>query len=182
MNKSDGKFDEKKFADVVFEHTKQPTLTSSEEYIAQTLPFLKENGHPDPDFAMLRRALPLIRERARTFKEAAHALDYFVRKSPVMDPAARDKFLKPEAESVLSGACDALAHVEDWRAALIEQRLTATATNKKLELKEIAQPARVAITGRSASPGLFEVMEVLGRDLTLERLKEGARLCARVAS
>jgi glutamyl-tRNA synthetase len=45
------------------------------------------------------------------------------------------------------------------------------AESKGLELKEIAQPARVALTGRSASPGLFEVMEVLGRETSLRRLR-----------
>jgi glutamyl-tRNA synthetase len=181
VNKSDGKFDEKKFADVAFEHLKQSNLTDSEEYIRQTLPFL-EKDHSTPDIEILRRALPLIRERARTFKDAAHALDYFIREFPVMDPVACDKFLRPEVAGLLDGARAELFNVEDWRAPRIEHWLSVAAKNKMLELKQLAQPARVAVTGRSASPGLFEVMEVLGRDLTLKRLKEGARIAARVRS
>jgi len=182
VNKSDGKFDDKKFADVAFEHLKQARLTSSEHYIRQTLPFLHARGLGNPDANLLNRALPLIRERARTFKDAAEALDYFFRDLPEMDPAARDKFLKPEAEGILDCAHDSLSKLGDWVAPAIETSLAEAASNKKLELKQVAQPARVAVTGRSASPGLFEVMEVLGRDRTLNRLKEGARIAARVAS
>ena len=181
VNKSDGKFDEKKFADVAFEHLKQPNLTSSDEYIRQALPFLQTRGIVNPDGELLNRALPLIRERARTFKDAAEALDYFFRDPPEMDPTARDKFLKPEAESLLDCARDSLSKVGDWHAPAIELGLTEAATARQLQLKQIAQPARVAVTGRSASPGLFDVMEVLGRERTLSQLKEGARIAARVA-
>jgi len=180
VNKSDGKFDDKKFADVAFEHLKQPNLTNSEDYLRQTLPFLlknlEKNALSDSDVDRLRGALPLIRERARTFKDAAEALDYFFREPPKMDPVARDKFLKPEIDGLLDCAYASLSKVEDWRAPQIEHWLTVAAKNKMLELKHVAQPARVAVTGRSASPGLFEVMEVLGRDLTLTRLQRGADL------
>jgi glutamyl-tRNA synthetase len=187
VNKSDGKFDDRKFADVVFEHLKQPRLTSDEEYIKQTLPWLlgalDKQSFADSEVRVLRHALPLIRERARTFVDAAAALDYFFRDPPRLDPAARDKFLRPEAEGLLDAAYESLANIEpnDWRAEVIEQRLTVAAKNKMVELKHIAQPARVAVTGRSASPGLFEVMEVLGRQLTLKRLREGAKSVARVS-
>ena len=192
VNKSDGKFDEKKFADVNFEHLKQPDLTNDAEYVRQTLPFLqetlreymRENNIEKLDCDLLVRALPLIRERARTFKDAATALDYFFRQPPIIEPAARDKFLKPDVEGLLDSAWAALSEIsdKDWRAQSIEERLTSDAKNKMLELKHIAQPARVAVTGRSASPGLFEVMEVLGRELTLKRLHEGARIAARVSN
>ena len=188
VNKSDGKFDEKKFADVVFEHLKQPHLTSDDEYIKQTLPWLLKGLNKtelsESEGDRLRRALPLIRERARTFVDAAAALDYFFREPPALDAAARDKFLRSEAEGVLDDAHASLSKIkqEDWHAKEIEHWLAVAAKNKMLELKHVAQPARVAVTGRSASPGLFEVMEVLGRELTLKRLAEGARLAAQMPS
>ena len=182
VNKSDGKFDDKKFADVAFEHLKRPSLTSSEDYLRQTLPFLSARGIDNPDYERMNRALPLIRERAHTFAEAAAALDYFFREPPVFDAAARDKFLKPEAEGLSAHAHDLLSKADDWQAPQIEHWLTVAAKDKMVELKQIAQPARVAVTGRSASPGLFEVMEVLGRELTLKRLQEGARLAARATN
>jgi glutamyl-tRNA synthetase len=174
VHKADGKFDEKKFADVAFEHLKQPRLTSEGDYVSQTLPFLEKRGIVAPPSSRLLAALPLIRERARTFAEAAVALDYFFREPPELDPAARDKFLKPEVAPLLDAAASALAATTDWSTASLEQCLKSVAHDNQVELKMVAQPVRVALTGRSASPGLFDVMVVIGRELTLARLQHGA--------
>jgi len=176
VNKSDGKFDEKKFADVAFEHLKQPRLTSPDDYVRQTHPFLVARGIEDPPTDRVLAALPLIRERARSYAEAASALDYFFREPPEFDAAAIDKFLRPEAAELLDAARSALGQVSDWSSASLEQCLKGVAAAQQVELKSIAQPARVAITGRSASPGLFEVMAVIGRELTLARLQRAAHL------
>lgn len=182
VNKSDGKFDEKKFADVVFEHLKQPGLTSDQQYITQTIPFLAARGISMPDENVMKRALPLIRERARTFADAAVALDYFFRDPPELDNAARAKFLKPESAALLTQAKLELSKIDAWTVREIELALAAAANEKSVEMKAIAQPARVAVSGRTATPGLFEVMEVLGRDLTLKRLEEGAKIAAQPSS
>jgi glutamyl-tRNA synthetase len=176
VNKSDGKFDEKKFADVAFEHLKQSRLTSSDDYKSQTLPFLAARGIENPSEQLLLAALPLIRERARTFADAAVALDYFFREPPEIDAAACAKFLKPEYEAIFTEVHSLLCKETNWTAERIEHWLKVVAQNRMLEFKTVAQPTRVAITGRSASPGLFEVMEVLGRDLTLARLLRAARI------
>jgi glutamyl-tRNA synthetase len=175
VNKSDGKFDDKKFADVAFEHLKQLRLTSTDDYVRQTLPFLAARGIESPARDRLLAALPLIRERARTFSDAAAALDYFFREPPELDPAAKGKFLLPEVAPLLEAVSAALAQVSDWSSASIEHGFKAVAEEKQIELKQIAQPARVAVTGRSASPGLFDVMAVIGRELTLARLQRGAQ-------
>jgi glutamyl-tRNA synthetase len=60
----------------------------------------------------------------------------------------------------------------------LESRVKAWLEQRGLTLKDVAQPARVALTGRKASPGLFEVMEGLGRELTLARLERGAQLAS----
>jgi glutamyl-tRNA synthetase len=174
VHKADGKFDEKKFADVAFEHLKQPRLTSTDEYARQTLPFLATRGINEPPMDRLLAALPLIRERARTFVEAATALDYFFREPPELDAAARDKFLTPDIAPMLDAAAVGLGNVVDWSSPSIERCFKSVAQELNVELKSIAQPTRVALTGRSASPGLFEVMAVIGRDLTLARLQRGA--------
>lgn len=176
VNKSDGKFDEKKFADVAFEHLKQPRLTSAQNYVRQTLPFLAARGLENASNERLLAALPLIRERARTFADAAAALDYFFRDPPEFDATAKEKFLRPEAAPLLDAASLALSHVSDWSSACLEESFKSVAQAHGVELKSIAQPARVAVTGRSASPGLFDVMAVIGRDLTLARLQRGANL------
>jgi len=66
--------------------------------------------------------------------------------------------------------------VTEWTAAALEERVNAWLASKGLQIKDVAQAARVALTGRTASPGLFEVLEVLGRDDSLTRLDKGRKI------
>ena len=188
---ADGKFDAKKFSAIVFEHLKRPELTSDDAYAEGTLPFLAKRGLPaaghdggDPQTpatgvrATLLRALPLVRPRAQSFVEAADALDYFFRDPPAYDEKASKKFLVADKASHLPGLRAVLAAAPDFHRAPLEAQVVAWLAEHKLELKDVAQPARVAVTGRSASPGLFEVLEILGRDRSLARLDHAIAVVA----
>jgi glutamyl-tRNA synthetase len=177
--KGDGKYDPKKFTAIVFEHLKRSDLTSDEAYAEGVLPFLAQRGLTQVDRAKLLSALPLVRERAETFVLAADALDYFFRDIPVLDEKAAKKFLVPEKTSHLGGLRAELASAPVFEAKALEAHVTAWLAGKGLELKDVAQAARVAITGRAASPGLFEVIVVLGKDAVLARLD---RAIAQVAA
>jgi glutamyl-tRNA synthetase len=176
VNKSDGKFDEKKFSDVAFEHLKRDDLTSLDEYDSWVRPFLAKQGLGDPSEATLRAAIPLVRARAKTLSEAATALDFFLREPPTFDADAQKKFLTKESGPRLSALASALGDVAHWEAVALEERAKRFAEEQGLALKDFAQAARVAVTGRSASPPLFEVMVVLGRERALERLARAAAL------
>jgi glutamyl-tRNA synthetase len=167
---ADGKYDAKKFTAIVFEHMKQPSLMSDEAYADGVIPFLEKRGLTAVDRATLVAALPLVRPRAETWVQAADALDYFFRDPPALDEKAAKKFLVPDKASHLRGLREVLADAPAWERAALEARVTAWLADQKLELKDVAQPARVAVTGRSASPGLFEVLEILGKSRTLARL------------
>lgn len=174
VGKSAGKFDEKKFLDVNFEHLKQERLTSAETYVAAVTPFLERRGLTTPDPNLLRAALPQVRERARTYEEAAHALDYFFRELPELDPTAAAKFLTPTAAAVLVELGDRLEHCSQWASPALEEAFRAWLGDTGRELKSVAQAVRVALTGRTASPPLFDVMALLGREGTLRRLRHAA--------
>ncbi len=176
VNKSDGKFDDKKFADVAFEHLKTPELTPNEEYEELVLPFLERAGLAKVDRSKLAKALPLIRERARDLKDAAHHLDFYFRPTPLFDEKAKAKFLTPEAATHLEGFAVDLGAVETFDGTNIERAFHGYLERSGVEMKTVAQVLRVALTGRTASPGLWEVMEVLGREVSLARLLEAARL------
>ncbi|MBN1611135.1 MAG: glutamate--tRNA ligase [Polyangiaceae bacterium] len=175
VSRSDGRFDEKKFLDVNFEHMKRDDLTPPEAYADMVVPLLRERGLAEPDRATLLAALPLVRERARTLVEAAHHLDFYFRDPPEFDDKAKAKFLTPQAAPWLD-AVHRLFEQGDFTASRLEQAVKSWLDQEQLSMKQVAQPLRVCVTGRSASPPLFDVLEVLGRPLALRRLERGAEL------
>jgi glutamyl-tRNA synthetase len=180
VNRSDGKYDERKYLDTNFEHLKEERLTSADRYVEWVKPWLGARGLSDLSESVLRAALPLVRPRARTLVEAAQALDYFFREPPELDEKARSKFLVPAAESALKEVTELFGDAREWQAVALEERFRGYVEQRGLKMQEIAQPVRVALTGRTASPPLFDVMAVLGRDRSLGRLRSAAELCRKV--
>lgn len=176
--KGDGKFDLKKLAAITFEHLKRPDLTSDEAYADGVKPSLDKRGLSGVERAALLAALPLVRERAQTWEDAAFALDYFFREPPAYDEKAVKKFLVPDKAARLSAFRGVLASAEAWTKSALEAKVTAWLAQEGIELKDVAQAARVALTGRSASPGLFEVIEILGRDRSIARLDRAIEMAS----
>jgi glutamyl-tRNA synthetase len=176
VGKSDGKYDVKKFADVAFEHLKEPELLSLDEYAKLVVPFLEGRGLEVADFERVKAALSHVRLRAKSLEDAAFGLDYFFRDPPQFDEKARTKFLGKAAAEVLAGFAELVREAPDFRPAPLEERFLAWVEERGYKMKDVAQPARVALTGRAASPGLFEVMEILGRELSVKRLERGVEL------
>jgi len=174
VGKGDGKFDVKKFADVTFEHLKQPALTSLDEYVEWTKPFLAARGLSQVDEQVLRGGIPLIRERARTLADAARDLDYYFREPPEADEKAVLSQITAESKPRLAALASMLEAQAEWSPQPLETAFRSWVEAQGLQLKDVAQPLRVAITGRTASPPLFDVMCVLGRERSLARLRHAA--------
>ncbi|MFO0679644.1 MAG: glutamate--tRNA ligase [Polyangiaceae bacterium] len=179
--KGDGKFDTKKFLAIEHEHLKSAELTPDDVYVDALMPFLAKRGLTGLDRDRVKGALYTIRERSRTYVEAAEGLDFFFRAEPEMDPKAVQKFLVPDAAPRLEGFRQALAASPTWTEADLEKVVHAWLETNGLQIKDVAQAARVALTGRTASPGLFQVLFVLGRDASLARLEKGTRVAAQTA-
>jgi glutamyl-tRNA synthetase len=169
-NRSDGKFDAKKFLAINHEHLKTPRLMGDDEYVGRVLPFLEKRGLSWLDRDRVKGAIPMIRERATTFVDAADRLDFVFRDAPVVDAAAAAKFLVPASMPLLRDFAGVIEKAEPWTAQNIEERVVAWLTERGLQIKDIAQPARVALTGRTASPGLYDVIAVLGKERSVARL------------
>jgi len=174
VGKGDGKFDEKKFADVAFEHLKQPALASLDQYVEWTKPFLAARGLENPDATLLRQTIPSIRDRAHTLVEAAFLLDYFFREPPERDEKAVSKILTPESKPILAAIAALFEGQGDWAPEPLEAAFKAWVEAQGLQMKAAAQPLRVALTGRDASPPLFDVMHLLGRERSIARIKRAA--------
>ena len=122
----------------------------------------------------LARTIPVVRERVRTFVEAAEALDYFFREPPVVDEKAQAQHLVASHAQLLEDVTAQLEAVATWDAKAIEAQIVAWLEPQGLHTKDIAHPVRVALTGRGSSPGLFDVVAGLGRERAIARLRTGA--------
>ena len=176
--RGDGKFDAKKFLAINHEHLKSDKLMPSDEYATRTLPFLEKRGISGTSAAAVKHALYTIRDRATTFVQAADMLDPFFREPPVMDEKAAEKFLVKDAAPRITGFRDALAKASEWTEAALEASVNAWLAESGLEMKLVGQPVRVALMGRTASPSLFQVLFVLGRETSLARLSRAAETAA----
>jgi glutamyl-tRNA synthetase len=177
--KGDGKFDVKKLAAIAFEHLKRPELTSLEAYADTVVPFLAKRGLENVDRALLLAAIPHVRERAQTLVDAAEGLDFLFRDMPTYDEKAVAKFLVPDKAQHLGALREVIASGPGITKTVLEPHVVEWLKGKGLELKDVAQPVRVGLTGRSVSPGLFEVIELLGKERTLARLDHALGLVAK---
>ncbi|MEZ4327576.1 MAG: glutamate--tRNA ligase [Polyangiales bacterium] len=170
--KQAGKYDPKKFLFVQAEHLRmQPDATLA----ALAQPYLAARGlEVAADDARVLAAMPYIKPRSSLLPDLADNLDYFLRDVPQQDEKAARKFLKPEAAPHLRALADLVQRAEPFDQATLDAAVTAWLEREGLAMKNVAQPARVALSGRSASPGLFEVMDVLGRDVSVQRLLAAA--------
>jgi glutamyl-tRNA synthetase len=124
---------------------------------------------------VVRRATPLVQERMAVLREAREMLGFLLVDTLEIDPAAAAKQLGPEQLPTVAAAHDALAAVGEWSTEAIEQALRdALVDGLGLKPKNAFGPVRVAVTGRTVSPPLFESLELLGRDRTLARLAAAA--------
>jgi len=140
-----------------------------DDLAARCLHFLSVAGlSPEP--AMLRRAMPLVKERMKTLAESVELLRFLFTDDVVPNEKAADLLAKAP-DGYLSVAADALARVEPWSAEAIAVALDEVAAPAGLNRTKGWQPVRAAATGSNVSPPLPESLELLGRERTLERLR-----------
>ncbi len=127
--------------------------------------------------AQLLAAMPGLKERAKTLIELAEGARYLLAERPIeLDDKAR-AILTAQARAILKRTIKVL-EVTDWTAAALDSAVREMAAREDVKLSAVAQPLRAALTGRSTSPGIFEVMTVLGKEESLARLRDQARVAA----
>jgi glutamyl-tRNA synthetase len=120
---------------------------------------------------LVRRATPLVQERMTVLREARDMLGFLVADEFGVDPEAAAKQLTAQTRPTVAAARDALAAVGGWTTAAVEDALRAALVDGLgLKPRNAFGPVRVAVTGRTVSPPLFESIELLGRETVLERL------------
>ena len=139
----------------------------------EVVPFIAAKGHPAPlDRAWLEKMIKTLQERAGTLAELVELGRFYLSDEISFDDKAANKFLSREASGPLEELAKELVTLADFSERAIEQAFTATLQRMGLSLGKLAQPVRVALTGSAASPGIYEVIAVLGKERTLKRLNK----------
>lgn len=122
--------------------------------------------------ATIRKALPELQPRAKTVLELIELARFVYAQRPLEVEDKAQKHLTSETQAHIAEITERLLGINDWRADALSEVVRAYAEEKEVKLGKIAQPLRVALTGRTVSPGIFEVMELIGREESLARLRD----------
>ena len=139
----------------------------SDAYADELVRYLREQGY-DWDEQLVRRAVPLVQEKIERFGQFPEFAGFLFRE---IQPEAA---LLDGGAPIVAAAREELARVEPFRAPEIEASLRGLAERLELSPRKAFQPIRVAVTGSKISPGLFESIELLGKEKTLRRLSDAA--------
>jgi len=119
-------------------------------------------------------AMPGLKERAKTLDDLAQGARFLVERRPLPIDTQAAKLLDDQARDILSGIVPALQELPAWSIDDIEDTIRAFAEAKDVKLGKVAQPLRAALTGTTTSPGIFDVLAVLGKEESLARIKDQA--------
>ncbi|WP_020175690.1 glutamate--tRNA ligase [Methyloferula stellata] len=122
--------------------------------------------------AKLLRAMPGLKERAKTLIELLDGANFLFAERPLPIDDKAKTILSPDGRTHLKQLIPRFAALPDWTAAATEEVVRNYVEETKVKLGQVAQPLRAALTGRSTSPGIFDVLEVLGREESLSRLQD----------
>lgn len=144
---------------------------------ADVRPFIEEKlerALSDDEMTLLVQAMSGLKERAKTLVELADSALFYFRKRPLALTEKAGNLLSGDAPGMLSRLCADLAASEVWSEEGLDEIVRAFAEREDMKLGHVAQPLRAALTGTTVSPGIFEVLELLGREESLARLSDQA--------
>ena len=150
--------------------------TPLEELAQHLAPHLVATGVLAKDHELniqeIAKVIPCLRGRAKTLIEMAEKSAFFFKKQVEFDEKARSKFLTDEVKPLLGKLIAGLSALDDFSNDKIESLFKKTVEEESLKLGKLAQPVRVALTGTTVSPGIYDVILLLGKEQTLKRLRD----------
>ncbi|MGB0412023.1 MAG: glutamate--tRNA ligase [Pikeienuella sp.] len=174
VGKSAARFDFVKLANLNGQHIRasdDDMLTSSTLAL-----FAAQHGEAlaMPKQAMLAEAMPGLKERVKTLVELLDLAYYITADRTLELDAKAAKLMSDDTRKMLARLTSRLQHVSEWTIEKLDAETRSFAEEEGLKLGKVAQPMRAALTGRSTSPGVFDVLAVLGKDESLARLRDQA--------
>ena len=137
----------------------------------QLVPFLRQRGVEADLNERLTKVVRTLQPRAKTLMEMAEMAEFYFKDDFSYDEKGGRKFLRPELSSFLVSLLEELRGDQDFVEAKLEKLFRQLTVQKGLKLNQAAQGVRVALTGKTTSPGLFEVMEGIGKERVIKRLE-----------
>jgi len=149
-------------------------LMPDEALVAEVVSFLARETPPRTLSAQARKrlrcAMPKLKERAKTLVELVRGSEFLYVDGPPPLDAAAEKVMLPDARNLIARVLP-LLEASEWSGPALEAEARLFADAAGIKLGQVAQPLRAAVTGRTSSPPLFEMMEVLGREESLSRIR-----------
>ena len=183
IGRSPARFDFAKLESLNGHYIRQSSDAELVDSIERLLPHLANGAALAAKFtpelkAQLQAAMPGLKERAKNLVELIDSARFLYADRPIPIDDKAKALLNPEACAILAELMADLSGVEPWTAAATENTVRAFAERKEIKLGAVAQPLRAALTGRPTSPGIFDVLQVLGKQESLARLADQARSAA----
>ena len=172
IGKSAGIFDPAKLLALNAEHIREADAGS---LVDPLVPFLASHGVTATEGHQLREAVGTLQARSKTLIEMAEGALFYFQEPITYEEKAAAKFLKPAALEPLRQLTERLARLGTFDDDQIEGAFVQTMEATGLKLGKIAQPVRVALSGKTVSPGIFEIIRVLGQEATLTRMNQALR-------
>ena len=149
--------------------------TSISRLVQLSLPFLKKAGlveeNPDEEkIKYLEKVITLEQERIKKLSEVPELIEFFL-KEPVYEENAVKKYLDEKGKKILSEVYPVIEKIEDFSREKIEEVIRKFCEEKGYKTSHVFHPIRVAVSGRTKGPGLFEMMEVIGKERVLKRIE-----------
>ncbi|MBM4140711.1 MAG: glutamate--tRNA ligase [Nitrospira sp.] len=150
--------------------------SASEKLAELVIPFLIKQGIIEEGQSLnkewLSKAITSLKERSKTLIELAHLLRYYIAEDVEYNEKAKSKFLNEKSRDLLIELKDKLTDIREFSVEEIEKVFRTIIEKHNVKLGNLAQPVRVALTGGTESPGIFEVLEIVGKEKTLKRLEK----------
>lgn len=167
VGKSPSRFDLKKL-----ENLNGHYIRETDDAVLAPLVAARMDGSPDVD--LLSRAMPVLKTRAKNLDELADGAGFLFATQPMSMTEKAVKFLDEDGRSRLNAISEALKAENNWTIDALEATTKALAEDLELGFGKLAQPMRAALTGTTTSPGIFDVLVLLGREESLARLNAQA--------
>ena len=170
VGRSPSRFDFKKLENLNGHYIREADDARLAALVAPRVERIVGRALDDADRALLARAMEALKPRARTLDEIADGATFLFLGDPLPVDDKAGEVLKAAPDGLLAAVTTRLRGLDDWTTEELEAAVRAEAEAAELGLGKLAQPLRAALTGRTVSPGIFDVLLLLGRDTSLARL------------